>query len=171
LLYAQLEVIHTDAERTKKLQKNSVENPAARIIDAARQKAVQLQRDNNLTIQSTAIPPLQISGESLEKIVVELVDNALKFSANGTTVEIEVAATDMFYLQVRDNGRGMTPEQIKNIALYMQFDRKFYEQQGSGLGLAIVGRLVELHRGRLIIESIFGKSTTVTVTLPFAAPM
>jgi two-component system, sensor histidine kinase and response regulator len=168
LLYAQLEVIQTDRERIKKIQEYRVEHPEEIITQAAEQQAGQVQRGNDLILKASPMPPLQISSESLEKIVVELVDNALKFSAKETPVEIEMAATDRFYLQIRDNGRGMTAEQIKNIAPYIQFDRKFYEQQGAGLGLAIVGRLVELHRGQLTIESAFGKSTTVTVTFPLA---
>ena len=48
----------------------------------------------------------------------------------------------------------------------MQFERRLYEQQGTGLGLSIVKRIAELHAGKLIIESIPGKQTTVRVVLP-----
>jgi signal transduction histidine kinase len=49
---------------------------------------------------------------------------------------------------------------------YVQFERRIYEQQGSGLGFAIAKRLVELHGGKIIIDSIPGRQTLIKVTLP-----
>jgi signal transduction histidine kinase len=59
----------------------------------------------------------------------------------------------------------MTPEQIASVGAYMQFDRRFYEQQGSGLGLVIAKRLVELYEGGVIIDSVVNQGTTVTMSL------
>ncbi len=168
LLYAQLEIIRTNVDQIKSIRENYVENAETIITKIANQQAAQIQREKDLVIRSTAIPPIQISGESLEKIVQEIVDNALKFSSSASPIVIEIGLKDTFCLSVHDNGRGMTAEQIKNIAPYIQFDRKFYEQQGSGLGLAIVNCLVELYGGQLTVQSIFGKSTTITVILPWA---
>ena len=60
----------------------------------------------------------------------------------------------------------MTTAQVANLGAYMQFERKLYEQQGSGLGLTIVKRLVELHSGKLVIESIPEVETKVHIYLP-----
>jgi two-component system, sensor histidine kinase and response regulator len=65
-------------------------------------------------------------------------------------------------------GRGMRPEHIAEVGAYMQFERKFYEQQGSGLGLTLARRLAELQGGRLAITSKLGVGTVVEVTLPRA---
>ncbi len=168
LLYAQLEVISTDPQRIEAVRQKRVNNPSDVIIKTALQQAAPYQRENDLVIESDTINAVQISSESLEKIAAEIVENALKFSQTGTPIEIEIRMNDALYLRVTDYGRGMTAEQIKNIAPYIQFDRKLYEQQGSGLGLAIVRRLAELHGGQLLVESIRDESTTVIVTLPLA---
>jgi signal transduction histidine kinase len=60
----------------------------------------------------------------------------------------------------------MKPEHVTQVGAYMQFERRFYEQQGSGLGLAIAKRLAELHGGELIIQSEQGAGTAVEIKLP-----
>jgi len=71
-----------------------------------------------------------------------------------------------FILSVKDEGRGMTSEQISQIEAYMQFERQLYQQAGLGLGLAIVKRITELHGGNLKIDSSPHQSTIVSVCLP-----
>ena len=74
----------------------------------------------------------------------------------------------MAALHIVDHGRGMTPEQIDDVGAYMQFNRKFYEQQGSGLGLAIARRIAEIHNGSFVIQSVANQQTTVSIFLPLA---
>ncbi|MEL7037447.1 MAG: ATP-binding protein [Cyanobacteria bacterium J06592_8] len=100
----------------------------------------------------------------MAKIVEELMNNAFKFSEPGTPVHLKTQVeNDRFILVVADQGRGMTAEYIQQIGAYLQFERKLYEQQGSGLRLSIVKRLVELHQGKLTIESIPNKETIIRV--------
>jgi signal transduction histidine kinase len=108
-----------------------------------------------------------ISDEYFGKIVGELTDNALKFSDPLTPVIVSVATQlDHCVVRITDKGRGMKTEHVAQVGAYMQFERRFYEQQGSGLGLAITKRLIELHNGRLNITSSTGVGTTVEVRLP-----
>ncbi len=166
LLYAQLEIVRSDEERTRLFQNQQIDHAKEIIIQTSVQQAHHVKReaDLNIEVENAAI---FISASNLQKIVQELVDNALKFSAAGTPVDIRGSVFEAVYVvQITDRGRGMTTEQVKNIGAYVQFERKLFEQQGLGLGLIITQRLVELHRGELIIESEPEQGTTVYVHLP-----
>lgn len=110
-----------------------------------------------------------ISEEYFGKIVGELADNALKFSEPRSPVLVRLSRQGGdWVLSIRDRGRGMKAEHVAQVGAYMQFERRFYEQQGSGLGLVIAKRLIELHGGGLNITSAPGQGTTVEVRFPMA---
>ncbi len=167
LIYAQLEIISADPERTVALRSLRTLHPAQAIESAARQKAQAANRAADLVLDVVDTGTVQIASDNLTKIVEELVDNAFKFSSVGTPVQVTARPEDATYvLSVQDYGRGMLPEHVASIGAYMQFGRKLHEQQGSGLGLVIAKRLVELHGGELVIESVAGQHTSVRVALP-----
>ncbi|NEP42052.1 MAG: ATP-binding protein [Okeania sp. SIO2H7] len=131
----------------------------------AMQQAKQAARAEDLQInfQDSTV---SIAETRLIKIVEELLDNAFKFSSKGTPVILTTSVNeDIFILSVTNQGRGMTREQIARIGAYMQFERKLYEQQGSGLGLILCKYIAELFGGKLTIESIPDRETTVRVYL------
>jgi two-component system, sensor histidine kinase and response regulator len=131
---------------------------------AARHKR---EADLILDVQPAAV---RIPSENLQKIVEELADNALKFSEPGKIVSVSAsAANGAFSLTVADKGRGMTAEQISQIAPHIQFDRKTYEQQGAGLGLVIAKRLTELLGGQFVMTSKAGIETVVCVSFRLPA--
>jgi two-component system, sensor histidine kinase and response regulator len=166
LLYAELEITARDPEWLHELLGCETHNSKLCITDTATQIARQVERETDLQLdlQNVTVP---IASDNLKKIVEELTDNAFKFSDAGTSVHIvSVADETTFMLEVIDQGRGMTAEQIGELGAYMQFERKRHEQQGSGLGLAIVKRLLELHGGKLAIDSIIGIQTSVRATVP-----
>ena len=165
LLYADLELSATNAEQVKVLRSHHTEYTQHGIAEACQKKAAAVEREADLQLDLQE-GSAKISEVKLKKIVEELVENAFKFSEPGTPVQIVTRAeTDRFSLAVIDRGRGMTREQITKVGAYMQFERKIYEQQGSGLGLTIAKRMVELHGGQLIVESIPEQETTVRVVL------
>lgn len=105
----------------------------------------------------------------LHRALDELVDNAFRYSSRDTPVEVTCeAAGRMIKVAVIDRGRGLTPEQIREINAFVQFDRRRYEQQGLGLGLALTKRLVERYGGMLEIERTPDGQTSVTMVLPEA---
>ena len=166
LLYAELELIASNPERVKGLRSHNTDYPQSIITEQATQQAQKAERKDDLRL-NLHNANVQISPNRLKKLVEELLDNACKFSAPGTPLNVSSELSgNSFILCVKDKGRGMTAEQITNLGAYMQFERKLYEQQGSGLGLAIAKLLAELHGGELTIQSIPGEETTVRIVLP-----
>ncbi len=164
LLYAQIELLKPNAER---LIDDFTPYPKVLIEDQALYEAEHAERQQDLCMNIIDVDQVQISPDSLKKIVSELVDNACKFSKKGTQIRVESVVSDGIYsLYVSDQGRGMTGKQIQEIGAYMQFERKLHEQQGTGLGLCIARGLAELYQGRLEIESVPTQYTTVRVLLP-----
>ena len=166
LIYAQLELFNTDPAKVNALRSNQTLQPARVLSDHARRQADQAGRVADLELRLVDVP-MPMSAEYLGKIVDELVQNGLKFSAAGQRVLVELVETpEALVLRVNDLGRGFSTEQISKVGAYMQFDRKLHEQQGLGLGLSIARRLTELHGGKLTIQSEKDSGTIVQVKLP-----
>jgi CheY-like chemotaxis protein/anti-sigma regulatory factor (Ser/Thr protein kinase) len=166
MLYAELEI----ASRDPAYAHSFLGDEACRAQPVVTDTAIQLARragrdaDLGLTLQDGVIA---MAEPHVHKITDELLSNAFKFSPPGTSVDVTGFSNDHVYtLSVQDHGRGMTARQIADVGACLQFERKRHEQQGQGLGLAIVKRLVELRGGTLHIESVYGRQTTVRVTLP-----
>lgn len=165
LLYAQLELLHSDAEKRSQLQSLSYEQPHLIIEKVALEIASKYDRLEDLQTH-LGKGHVYITEDSMIKIAEELIDNAFKFSEAGTRVQVTAVDDDAVYLfTVGDAGIGMSGDDINQIGAYNQFDRAIREQQGSGLGLTLAQKLTELHRGRLLIESEAEKGTLVTVEL------
>jgi two-component system sensor histidine kinase/response regulator len=169
LIYAQIEVVTTDPKKVASLRKSEFHNTAEAIRHLSRDKAEAYNRLTDLTLEVFE-SPVAISADYLKKICAELVDNAFKFSQAGSQVLVNASANNgEFVLTITDNGRGLSPQQIAGMGAYMQFERKFYEQQGAGLGLMIAKRLAELHGGRIELAATPGGGLTVRVFLPVHA--
>ncbi|MEO8606530.1 MAG: response regulator [Chloroflexota bacterium] len=170
LVYAQLEVILTDENRIQSIRRFATEDPRSIVEHVVLQKAQELHRESDVVLSVNDDVNVHILGENLKKITEELVDNAFKFSQPGTPIEVTSRVEqDQYILTFVDHGRGIPPENIRDIGAYIQFGRKLYEQQGSGFGLAIVQRLAQLHGGDLNIDSFPDRETRITVKLPLLA--
>ncbi|HSF73750.1 MAG TPA: response regulator [Microcoleus sp.] len=166
LLYAELEIAATNPELLKEMRNSEFSCVKSLLSQKARQQAKHANRtdDLQLNLQDASVA---MDSVRLAKIVEELLDNAFKFSLEGTPVLLSTFVENQtFILSVKDQGRGMTTDQIAQLEAYRQFDRKLYQQAGLGLGLAIVQRLVELHGGEFKIESLPQQETIVYVSLP-----
>jgi signal transduction histidine kinase len=98
----------------------------------------------------------------------EVLRNAATFSAAGSQAWVEVCEQDnQIMVIVRDLGRGIRAQDIPHLMRPMiQSERSIHEQQGLGLGLAIAQGTLEIHRGLITLDSVWGKGTTVVIHLP-----
>lgn len=169
LVYAQIEIIMSDPIRIAKMRQFTTANARAVIEDEFMAKAQIVHRESDLVLNVHEHLTVKILDEHLKKIVEELGDNAFKFSKPGTPIEVTTTVEDNHYtLSVKDQGRGMTQQQIKNIGAHMQFGRTKDEYPGIGFGLITAHQIAELHDGKLVIESEPGQGTCISVTLPLA---
>lgn len=110
-------------------------------------------------------PPL------LEQAVVNLLDNAIKYSEPEKEVHIEAVQTDKAtVIHVRDQGRGIAREHLPRLfeRFYRVDKARSRKMGGTGLGLAIVKHIIEAHGGRIEVESLLGKGSTFSIILPKA---
>ncbi|MBI4781023.1 MAG: PAS domain S-box protein [Oscillatoriophycideae cyanobacterium NC_groundwater_1537_Pr4_S-0.65um_50_18] len=146
------------------------------IIQAA-METVQLAAEvKSIQIQTLIAPDVgQVLGDSsrLQQVIWNLLSNAVKFTPNGGRVDVRLERYDnQVQVIVSDTGKGISPEFLPYVFDYFrQADsattRKF---GGLGLGLAIVRKIVELHGGRVFVESLGeGQGATFTVTLPHSS--
>jgi len=138
----------------------------SQIVDAFRPYSE--RKGLHLINQFSYCPLLYIDTEKFDKVLYNLLSNAMKFTPAGGSITVRVeTAGDHCLLQVKDTGIGIPTEQIPY--LFERFhqaegaaDRSY---EGSGLGLALVKELVELHKGQISVESVYGEGSTFTVWL------
>jgi CheY-like chemotaxis protein/anti-sigma regulatory factor (Ser/Thr protein kinase) len=168
LLYAELESTESNTEWQEQIRHSRATFVDIEMTSCAKKIAENYNRLSDLQVD-VADTSIRISDSYLSVIVKELVDNAFKFSAEGTAVEVVGSYDDHEYcFQITDHGQGIDPDQLANFGAYIKFEKKLYIQQGTGLGLAIAKRLLELHGGRLKIESVPYEQTVVTAILPLS---
>lgn len=112
--------------------------------------------------------PLLVEADAnrLKQVLINVLDNALKFTPAGGEIKIAAAADSPEWarISIADTGCGIPPEDLPHIT------DKFYkgssQRTGSGLGLAICKEIVELHGGTLRVESVVDEGTVVTIMIP-----
>lgn len=116
--------------------------------------------------------PVWVQGDPvlLQRIIHNIIANAQKYTLDATPVEVGVTENAAYaQLSVEDHGIGIESADVRQIFEPFHRGANVQDIPGTGLGMAIVKQLVDLHRGRIRVESVVGVGTTVTVELP-AAP-
>ena len=117
---------------------------------------------------ATKMPAGHGDGRRLTQVLINLVGNAIKFTDAGEVV-IKATATDgSFHLSVRDTGPGISAaDQAKLFQEFQQADNAITRKKGgTGLGLAISKRIIEMHGGKIWLESQVGQGSTFSFTIP-----
>lgn len=140
---------------------------AERIVETARA----LEPERRITLTVPDVDPVVVAdGRRLEQVLVNLLENAVKYSPRDRSVQVTLAVEEgSAALSVRDEGFGIPPEDQPQI-----FDR-FYRARdvnkniaGLGLGLYIAQEIVRAHDGTLTVESTLGEGSTFTIRLPWS---
>ena len=153
---------------------------AKSVCQASLRFVEQAARKKHLTLTSQLdeqVSVLRADGRRLKQILVNLLANAVKFTPDGGAVGLEVTACPSpeggheAHFTVWDTGIGIAPEDIARLFQpFTQLDTGLARRyDGAGLGLALVARLVELHGGRVWVESEPGQGSRFIVAIPWQA--
>lgn len=143
------------------------------LVEDIHRQAPLLGQDRNIEVVLRTVMPALVQGDELRlrELLLNLVENAVKYSHPGGKVEIGLVTVGQeAILSVTDQGIGIGSEDHTRI-----FNRFFrtdgarnHTKKGTGLGLAICAWIAELHKGRISVKSAVGQGSTFTVTLPLA---
>lgn len=131
-----------------------------------------LAKEKNIQIIETICKQkkgFQLDKFVFEKIITNLISNAVRYTPNGGTVTIKTDLDDNFwYLIISDTGIGIPEEEQKHIfeEFYRARNAKKFETVGTGLGMSIIKRMVEQENGEIILESEVEKGSTFTLRFP-----
>jgi len=142
----------------------------ALLAEAARLMAPEANRAGVRIAQDVApdLPPVAGDRELLQQALTNLVTNAIQAMPKGGTVTLgaRLGPDGAVEIRIADEGEGIAPQDLEKI-FRLYFTTK---AQGSGIGLSMVYRIVQMHDGRIDVESEVGRGTVMTLTLPVAPP-
>ncbi len=159
-----LYLARNDAQRSDVRQPVELTFLLADIVDSL--EALAERKGVALSLTTPSKLALCGDGDSLVRLFVNLIDNAIKYTAQGTVTVVATAEADWVRVTISDTGVGIAAEHLPHI-----FDR-FYRvdaartSRGSGLGLAIAHDIARAHGGDITVASQSGQGTTFTVRLP-----
>ena len=144
----------------------------ALVTDTADQMRL-LAEDKQIALKCVASAGIEVEGDQgrVKQVVVNLVDNAIKYTGEGGAVEISVGVVNgSAVLEVTDSGVGIPSEALSHIfeRFYRVDKARSRQMGGAGLGLSIVKSICTAHEGRVRVESTEGKGSRFTVELPLA---
>jgi DNA-binding response OmpR family regulator/two-component sensor histidine kinase len=118
------------------------------------------------------LPPVRMDEDAMALVLINLVDNAVKYAGEGGEVGVRLARSPGgLALSVRDRGPGISADEQQRIfeRFYRATNARMRNVRGSGIGLSLVKHIAEAHGGRVEVESALGQGATFTVFVP-AAP-
>ncbi len=143
----------------------NIEEAINRQIEIARVEAKKKNIQISFEYSDTLIPVINADGKMIERVLENLLDNAVKYSPHNTIVLVKLNDWNLaVQVQVIDAGVGISAEHLPYV--FDAFYRVSRDSAGSGLGLSIAKTIVEAHSGKIRVESIPGKGSTFSFTLP-----
>jgi signal transduction histidine kinase len=150
------------------LEAHDINQIVGRVFDTY--EPVAASKGQKLKLNTTSdLPKILVDSRQMERVFVNLVANAVNYTPNDKTIQVETARDDNHVIfSVKDEGMGVTPEDLPHIfeRFYRTAGARTTQTTGTGLGLAIVKEIVERHGGSVTAHSEAGKGSTFTVRLP-----
>jgi signal transduction histidine kinase/CheY-like chemotaxis protein len=165
-----LDLAQIDAMRMQLMEE---ETDLAVLIHDTVAAASGLVRSRNVCLDTAIgdnLPRIYVDTTRIRQVLLNLLSNACRFTEHGRIVITACVENDDIHVSVADTGIGMTPQQVsRTFREFQQADSSLRRRYGgTGLGLAISKRFVQLHGGRIWVDSELGVGTTVHFTLPIA---
>lgn len=129
-----------------------------------------LNKNLELIFKEDKVPEVVIDKDRITQVIMNLINNAIKFTDPGGVIEVELSSDlDHVLVKVKDNGIGIRNEDIDRLFKpFQQLDSSYGRKYGgSGLGLAICKRIIKYHDGKIWTESEFGKGSTFQFIIPY----
>jgi signal transduction histidine kinase len=142
----------------------TLESGLTMVRERANQHRIELRVDADANVDV-----VEADERKVKQVIFNLLANAVKFTPDGGQVQVKASReADCIQVSVRDTGVGIAPEdQARIFEAFQQVDRNIAQpQEGTGLGLTLSRQFVQLHGGRLWLESAPGKGSTFHFTLP-----
>jgi two-component system, sensor histidine kinase and response regulator len=171
LLTPGLSSMRVKEEMKDVLIQSVVERAVASMKDAAAEKRIKM-----LLSASPCIPPISCHGDWILRAIENLLANALKYTPEGGRVEVTVTSylewkeAGIVEVSVKDTGIGILEEEIGKLFEPFYRGKNARTEPGIGLGLSFVKEVVELHGGRVLVQSKPQKGSTFSILLPVYSP-
>jgi signal transduction histidine kinase len=147
-------------------------DPSALVHSTLKTFDIQLKQRGfsvNVKEPQVPLPAIFVDGEAVGQALINLLDNAVKYSGAAHEIEIQLGREKGFVaIAVHDHGIGLSREDQQKVfeKFYRVCTGLVHESRGSGLGLSLVKHIVEAHKGRVTVESEPGRGSTFTIYLP-----
>jgi len=152
------------------LERRSVRQVIESAVQLCQRKAEKHQVKVETTLETSSLVELNFT--LLSQAVVNLIDNAIKFSPRGTPVQVLLGESEgRVRISVADQGPGIPEQHIPRLfeRFYRVDEARSREMGGSGLGLALVKHIAQVHGGHVSVVSEYGKGSKFSIFLPIAA--
>lgn len=158
-----------DEEQTNKLFFRPTNIELLSLINEIIEENIIMSKSNQKIILKSN---LDIENYYMDAIMIRhifnnIISNAIKYSTKNITIDLTEIDNKKIEFVVKDQGIGISDDEIKYLLDPFYRASNSGEVQGTGFGLSIVKRFVDLHKGQICIESVVDKGTSVTITLPY----
>ncbi|MEL7656596.1 MAG: HAMP domain-containing sensor histidine kinase, partial [Bacillota bacterium] len=144
---------------------NVVEEITLSVVDFISNKGISLVFDTNIEEKIMAFDE-----EKIERIILNLLSNAIKYTPKGGSISVSIIDYgENVNIQIKDSGIGIPEDKLDLVfnRFYQISPLNTRQQEGSGIGLNLVKSLVEMHHGKISVDSDLGKGTNFNIDLPY----